>query len=540
MVTGSPLDLTGICANPVPGVIKIHPMLSRVCALVALLASAATAHAEIVPPLVQAARSGDSGAVRTLLRQGGDVNAAASDGTTALHWSVRADDAGTVSALVRAGANVKARSVHGVTPLTLASENGNAAMIRLLLESGADVNDVDLAGETALMAAVRAGNPAAVQVLVDRGAAVNVTEPQAKLTPLMLAVRENQVAIMEILLTKGAVVEARTRIGAKPAMRPPGAGGGSHGVGIVRGGVPPQGQQPATPGGMTPLLYASREGRLEAAHRLIEAGADLNAVDANGITPLLMALSNNQTDVARFLLRRGANPNTADQWGRTPLWSAVDVRNLDLDSRTFQNGVDRGPVLELIGELIDKGADVNARVTEFTPERRHMMPLGSLAWVDVTGQTAFIRAALSADLPLMRLLLSKGADPNLATFNGTTALMAAAGVNWVVGQTYPPLAPPVTGSESPSMWLQAVQLCIELGGDVNRANAMGLSAIHGAANRGSDDIIKLLARHGAKLDAKDKEGRTPLAWAEGVFLATNSPVAKPSTIALLQQLMGKS
>ena len=165
----------------------------------------------------------------------------------------------------------------------------------------------------------------------------------------------------------GASVKARTRIGAKPAARVPGAGGGSHGVGIVRSGVPPQGQQPPTPGGMTPLLFAARDGRLEAAHRLVEAGADVNAADANGITPLLMALTNNQTDVARFLLRRGANPNAADQWGRTPLWSAVDVRNLDLDSRTLQNGVDRGPVLDLISELIEKGADVNARVKEFPP-----------------------------------------------------------------------------------------------------------------------------------------------------------------------------
>ena len=160
-----------------------------------------------------------------------------------------------------------------------------------------------------------------------------------------------------------------------------------------------------------------------------------------------------------------------------------------------------------------------------------MQPLGSLAWVDFTGQTAFIRAALSTDLPLMRLLLSKGADPKLTTFNGTTALMAAAGVNWVVGQTY---------SESPSTWLQAVELCVELCGDVNAVNAMGLSAVHGAANRGSDDIIEFLARRGAKLDTKDKEGRTPLVWAEGVFLATNSPVAKPSTMALIRRLLGES
>jgi ankyrin repeat protein len=127
----------------------------------------------------------------------------------------------------------------------------------------------------------------------------------------------------------------------------------------------------------------------------------------------------------------------------------------------------------------------------------------------------------------MRLLLQKGADPSITTFNGTTALMTAAGVNWVAGQTF---------SESPARWLEAVQLCLELGGDVNAVNAMGLSAIHGAANRGSDDIIELLAKQGAKIDPPDREGRTPFVWAEGVFLATNSPVAKPSTMALLKRL----
>jgi ankyrin repeat protein len=171
---------------------------------------------------------------------------------------------------------------------------------------------------------------------------------------------------------------------------------------------------------------------------------------------------------------------------------------------------------------------VNARIKEFPPMRRSLLPLASLEWVDFTGQTAFIRAAQSADVPLMRLLLSKGADPRITTFNGTNALMAAAGVNWVVGQTF---------SESTSAWLEAVKVCLDLGFDVNAVNQMGLAAVHGAANRGSDDIIELLAAHGARLDIKDKEGRTPMTWAEGVFLATNSPVAKPSTIALIKRLL---
>jgi ankyrin repeat protein len=505
------------------------PMQAGTCVLTAVLVAVLTSVAQAAddPPLVRAARAADAQAVSLLLQQRPDVNAAAVDGTTALHWAVREDDVKTADALIRAGANVKASSRHGVTPLYLAAGQGNASMIRRLLAAGADPNGTDSTGDTVLMAAVRAASADAVRELLDAGAHINTAEPQVGHTALMWAVREGQPALVNLLLTRGATVDVRTRTGARPAARPPGAGGGSHGVGIVRSGVPPQGQQAPTPGGMTPLLFASRDGQLEAAQLLVAAGADVNAPDANGISPLLMAISNNHIPAAALLLAGGADPNAADWWGRTPLWSAVDVRNLDVDSRTLENGVDRGPVLDLIAALIKKGAGVNARVKEFPPERRFMMPLGSLAWVDFTGQTPFLRAALSADVPLMRLLLASGADPNLATFNGTTALMAAAGVNWVIGQTY---------SESPKMWLDAVQLCLELGADVNAVNAMGLAPIHGAANRGSDDIIEVLARHGAKLDIKDKEGRTPLTWAEGVFLATNSPVAKPSTMALLRKL----
>jgi ankyrin repeat protein len=280
---------------------------------------------------------------------------------------------------------------------------------------------------------------------------------------------------------------------------------------------------------MTPLLFAARDGVLEAAQVLIDAGANLNTPDPNGLTPLMMAITNGHMPVAQRLVEAGADVRAADWYGRTPLWAAVEIRNLDLRSGATENGVDREAALRLITSLLDKGVDVNARVKEFPPQRRHMLPLGSLEWVDFTGQTPLIRAAQSGDVTLMRLLVSKGADPQLTTFNGTTVLMAAAGVNWVVGQTY---------SESPARWVESVRLAIELGGDVNAVNAMGLAAVHGAANRGSDDIIELLASHGARLDVPDKEGRTPLTWAEGVFLATNSPVAKPSTMALLKKLTG--
>jgi ankyrin repeat protein len=192
--------------------------------------------------------------------------------------------------------------------------------------------------------------------------------------------------------------------------------------------------------------------------------------------------------------------------------------------------VDRPAALQLIQALLDRGANVNARTKEVPPLRRWIMPLGDLSWVDFTGQTPFLRAALSGDVTVMRLLLEKGADPKLAAFSGTTALMAAAGVNWAVGQTY---------TESKESSLQAVKLCLEKGADVNAKNSMGLTAVMGAANRGSDDILEFLVKQGAALDVKDKEGRTPLAWAEGVFLATNAPQKKPSTMALIQKLMGQ-
>jgi ankyrin repeat protein len=481
------------------------------------------------PPLVRAAATRDTKSVHALIAQGVDVNASAPDGSTALLWVARADDVDTAEALLRAGARHSATNALGVSPAYVAAENGSAAMLRRLLDAGATVNATAAGGDTLLMAAVRSGRFDAVRLLIERGAAVNATDEEFAHTPFMWATRRNDATLMKLLLGKGASVEAATRVGAKPIVRPPGAGGGSHGVGIVRSGVPAQGEQQPTPGGLTPLLFAARDGLLEAARLLAEVGADVNRADPNGMTPLLMAITNGHLDVAALLVARGADVRQVDWWGRTPLWATVDIRNLAVRSGTSQhdNGVDREAALRLIATLLERGADVNARVKAFPPARRYLLPLGSLEWVDVTGQTAFIRAAQAGDVPAMRVLLANGADPTMATFNGTTALMTAAGVNWVVGETF---------SESPARWLEAVQLCLDRGLDVNAVNQMGLQAVHGAANRGSDDIIELLVRRGARLDRPDAEGRTPYVWAQGVFLATNSPVAKPSTMALLDRL----
>lgn len=475
--------------------------------------------------LATAAQNQDRAAVRTLVQQKADVNATLPDGSTALLWSVRADDGETADLLIRAGAHVNAADRYGNTPLHLACANGNVALVRRLLDAGANPNAALPTGETPLMTAARIGDSEAMQALLDRGADVNAKEA-TDTTALMWAVREDHASAVQLLIQHGADVNARTKIGQTPARRPPGAGGGSHGVGIVRSGWPERGAQDATPGGLTPLHYAARDGRLESTQMLIAAKAGVNAPEANGITPLLMAITNDQMELARFLMDHGADVNAADFWGRTPLWAAVEVRNLDVD-KSGENGIDRTAVLKLIQTLVDRGANVNARIQEVPPFRRWIETLGDLSWVDFTGQTPFVRAALAGDITVMRLLLAHGADPNIPTNSNTTALMAAAGVNWAYTQTY---------TESNASLLEAVKLCLEKGADVNAANSMGITAVIGAANRGSDEILEFLVSHGARLDVKDKEGRDPLTWAQGVFLATNAPMAKPSTIALIRKL----
>jgi ankyrin repeat protein len=452
------------------------------------------------------------------------------DGTTPLHWAVRADDSAAVDRLLRDGADAKAADRYGITPLYLAAVNGNAAIIRKLLDAGADPNTKDPAGETALMTAARTGMPDALKVLLDRGANLNAVDPEFQQTALMLAVRENHPAAVKLLIERGANLDTHTRIGDTPAFRPPckGTGCGSEGVGINRGGLPDRGIRAAITGGFTSLLYAARDGRSDAARLLVEAHADVNLTDPNGISPLLMSILNGHLDVARYLLDHGANIEASDFWGRAPLWAAVDLRNMDLDHGN-DVGVDRAPVIDFIKLLVERGANVNARTREVPPGRRWLYSLGDVSWVDMTGQTPFLRAALSGDTITMRYLLDHGADPTISTLGGTTPLMAAAGVDWTVAQTY---------TVSKEAQFEAVKICLEKGADVNAKNSMGLTPVMGAANRGSDDIINYLVEHGAKLDVKDAVGRTPVTWAEGVFLASVGAERKPSTVALLQKLMG--
>jgi uncharacterized protein len=507
--------------------------LIATCLMLAALPVSGIAAGEADAPLATAAMNRDMAAVRALLAKKVDVNEAGSDGTTALEWVVRIDDVDTAKLLLAAGADAKKANRLGVTPIALASANGNAAMITLLLGAGVDANAMDPNNEPASWAAIRSGNVEALRVLLERGAKVEFKDA-AQQTSLMLAVRENQPDMVRLLISKGADVNAVTRTGNTPNwVLPNSVAGFGFGKGIIRGGLPAdRGSRYLTPGGLTPLHYASRDGRLEVARILVSNGANIEKRDPNDITPLLMAISNNQVELAKFLIERGAQVNVIDWYGRSPIWQAVEVRNMDVDNSTFKNGVDREPVLELIKILLDKGADPNVRTAESPPIRRFILPTtGTLEWVDFVGMTPFLFAARAGDVAVMKMLLEHGANPKIPTFNGTTPLMAAAGMNWTFAQTY---------DEGTEQLLEAVKLCFELGMSVNDVNSMGLTALHAAANRpGSESIIQWLVDHGAKLDVKDNEGRTPMTWAEGVFLATHPGVPKPAAIELLKKLVEK-
>ncbi len=487
--------------------------------------------------LVDLAEQGRVEALKQELASGADVNTRLNDGSTALHWAVLHDQQEAVAALLEAGADPMALNRNGVSPLFLAVQNGNAGIVTALLKAGADPNTLAESGETILMTAASTGKPEVVSLLLEAGALIDARDPEFKQTALMIAVREGQTAVVEQLLRHGTEVDARTRVGPTPVYFPPckGTGCGSEGVGINRSGVPHRGERHDAKGGMTALLYAARDGRLDEARLLLDFGADIELREANEITPLLMALLNNQLDVANLLLDYGAEINVDDFYGRSPLFAAVDYRNLDMNSDREDdpktNGVDRDAIMPTIERLLEAGADVNARTKEWPPEKKWLYALNDVSWVDMTGQTPFIRAAAAGDIPVMKLLLEHGADPFITTYEGTNALMAAAGVNWTVAQTY---------TVSEEAMLEAVKMTHELGLDVNAANSMGLTPLLGAANRGANDIIRYLASQGAKLDVQDAVGRDAVRWAEGVFLAAVGAELKPETVALLKDLMAEA
>lgn len=546
--------------------------------------------------VADAVMHGDRVAVRKLVEQHADVNAAQADGATALHWAVFRSDKELLDILLKAGANPKVANRDGSTPLWLASVNGDAPTIAALLNAGADANEPLPLGRTPLMAAARTGNVDAIKVLLDHGANPNAKETLRGTTPLMWAADEGHAAAITVLIEHGADFKARSDVaerGRGPALGKsndprkqvaaqgaalaagkaldlgdlravsegtaptPGRGGaataGGRGGGRGgRGGATDGGvdfnddaaasafgfrRQPAPKDGgqLTPLVYATRSNDLDSVKALLAAGADVNQTTGYGWSPLLVATQNRYYKLGAYLLDHGADVNLPNKGGWTPLYLATDNRNIESgDYPVRKPDMDH---LDYIKLLIDKGANVNARMKDSTETRT----VFTNQWLDENGATAFLRASQSGDIVLMKLLLAHGADPKIDTVLHVTALQVAAGIGWVEGITY---------EWSPESTLEAVKMLIDLGLDVNAQADTGRTALHGAAHKGRSDVVQVLVDHGAKMDVRDygntdnRGGKLavhtwePVDYADGlVRVGVQSAIPHPETGLLLRKLM---
>jgi ankyrin repeat protein len=462
-------------------------------------------------------KNGDKGTASSLLQGKVDVNASEPDGTTALHWAVRADDLDLAERLIKAGANPKSVNRYGITSLYLASLNGSAPMIERLLKAGVDPNAVSTEGETALMTAARTGNIAAARVLLANGANVDAKEGWQGQTALMWATAQKHPEMVRELIAHGADVNARsvTTIWERQSTAEP--------------------REKWMPlGSLTPMMFAAREGCAACIPILAAAGGDVNAADIDdNLTPLITTLINGQYDTALALLDKGADPHLSDRLGRTPLYSAVDAHTMPVSNRPSPKEIDNEATsLDVIKALLARGAEVNVQLKSQQPYRTKL-DRGTDGMLGA-GTTPLIRAAKAGDHVVMKLLFDKGADPNLATRSGITALMAAAGVGTGDADT--------TGRyKTQAEIIESIKLCLAAGADVNAAESGGRTALFGAALMGYEQVVQFLADRGANLDVKDSRGRTPvdaaMGLAGGAGFDGTSGVEHASTVALLKKLM---
>jgi ankyrin repeat protein len=429
--------------------------------------------------VADAVEARDLNAVRALMGQRADVNGTQADGATGLHWAAHWDDLETAKSLIAAGAAVDAVNELGVSPLSIACTHSGVPMVDLLLAAGARSDLALPSGETPLMTCARTGSLNAVKSLLAHRADPNAVETERGQTALMWAIAGKHTETAQLLVENGADVRARSK------------------------------------GGFTPLLFAAQSGDVESARLLIARGADVNEVAPDGSSPLLVAATSvsavtisdyrlvpqasGHEAVATLLLTRGADPNKADKLGVTPLHEAVETGKHSLVQAL----------------LAAPGVNPNLRIAKGLPYRRS----DYVSRAYYAGATPFWLAAKNGDVSLMRLLLSGGADPTVPSENGTTPLMVASGV----GQTDSRMVAEVR-------LLEAVTFLTGLGADVNAINRGGQNAVHGAASVSADDVLQFLADHGARLDLKDKQGRTPFDITQNIMRP------RLSTAALLRRL----
>ena len=569
-------------------------MLRRLAMLGALGAVSFSAflHAAPTAAVADAAMQGNRDAVRVLLKQAADVNAAQGDGMTALHWAAMNGDADLASTLLYAGANVKATTrLGGYTALHLAAQAGEAAAIARLIAGGANAGTVTATGATPLMLAAASGHADAVKLLLEQaGGDANAAESANGETALMFAAALDRADAIRELLAHGADAARTSKLvdltgvsapeeklqntirdaqnaksasvsGApRPAAAPaPSAEAGRGVAGVTRSFA--FNELIGTQGGLTALHFAARQGSARSVAMLVEHGANVNAASpGDGVTPLLIAAVNGQYDIARYLLAHGADPSRANAGGVTPLYA---VLNIEWTPRMFYPQPraqlqQETSYLDLMSALLDKGADPNARLSRKTWFTQYNF---DLLRVDDGGATPFWRAAYASDIAAMKLLLKYGADPAIATIKpfsrprgtdadrdapavdvsgrplptggpGIPALLAAAGAGY--GEGFAANA----HRFAPTGMLAAVKFLIEeLHVDVNSKDHEGNTALHNAASRGDNEMIEYLVSKGADPKAVNRAGQTTVDMANGPVQRTQP---YPETIKLLEGLGAKN
>ena len=472
-------------------------------------------------PLLSAAREGDVATLQSLLEKNVDVNETRADGSTALTWAVYRDNTRMVDLLLGAGADVNVATDYGVTPLALACANANTAVVKSLLDAGADPNRTRSTGETPLMRCASAGAVHAVKALLEAGADVNARENEREQTALMWAVAEQRPAVVRELVANGADLQARSKL--IPELEPYAVD--TPGATVFGKNYPPTIRFPEVTGGFTALHFAAREGDVESARILLEAGADVNTPHPEHGSPLVIAIASGHEELAMFLLKSGADPNIKDAWGIAPLHYALHEGVLIMNNYRPPNVINdknlgwaRPNMPKLVAALIDYGADTNARIEHSYAYLDNPFLARTMEFpgqIDIVGATPMLLAAVSGDMESMQIL-EEVSDASATTIGGGTLLMLAGG------------AGSERGHRREDEALAAAKYALSIGGgDVNarlteraadgpaRGKEDGRTLLHFAAMRGWTKLVRFLADQGADLNVEDRYGVTPMMLAMG-------------------------